>query len=264
MIETILQSPLIFSGVLMFVYASLAFLLALHLKNNSIMDVAYGLGFVLVAVTTLRVFGFYPLGTILTSLVFIWGLRLSVRIYRRNHGKPEDFRYATWRKSWKWFTTRSFFQIFMLQGAIILGIVSPVVIANSSSAYPQFWYFSVLGIIIWFIGFFFEAVGDYQLDHFLHNPVNKGHLMVSGLWSITRHPNYFGEATMWWGIWIAALPAVLTYGFFAVIVTFLISPALITFLLLKVSGVPMLEKAMEGRPGWAEYKAKTSVFVPFL
>lgn len=264
MIQTILQSPILFSGIVLFIYASLTFVLALRMKNNSIMDVAYGLGFVLVAVTSLRMFGPYQLGTILTALVFVWGLRLAVRIFRRNHGKPEDFRYAAWRSSWVWFKTRSFFQIFMLQGAIILAIISPVVIANSTLADPRLGFLSFLGILVWAIGFFFESVGDYQLDTFLRKPSNKGHIMDHGLWSITRHPNYFGEATMWWGIWIAALPATLAYGVIGSLITLVVSPALITFLLLKVSGVPMLEKAMAGRPGWAEYKARTSVFVPFL
>lgn len=264
MIDALAQSPLSFSALLLFAYMMAAFFLALELKNNSIMDVAYGLGFVLVAVTTLRVFGPHPLGTVLTSLVFIWGLRLAVRIYRRNHGKAEDFRYAAWRRNWVWFKTRSFFQIFMLQGSIILAIISPVIIANSASAYAQFWFLSVFGIALWFLGFFFEAVGDHQLDQFLRNPENKGHLMDKGLWSITRHPNYFGEATMWWGIWIAALPAILPYGIVVALLVCVGSPVLITSLLLKVSGVPLLEKAMEGKPGWAEYKAKTPVFVPYF
>lgn len=267
MLETILlhfpYSPLSAAAMVLFVDMVWVFLVALYLRDNSIIDVAYGLAFILAAATTLYNFGMYPLGGLLTALVCIWGLRLAIRIHERNRNKGEDFRYAGWRKEWKWFKTRSFFQIFMLQGAIVFCIVSPVVLANTTEA-PFLSTLSIIGIAVWLVGFFFETVGDYQLDRFIKDPANKGKLMDKGLWSITRHPNYFGEATMWWGIWLAAIPAILTFGWWAVAVTWILSPALITFFLLKISGVPMLEKAMQNKPGWSEYAKRVSVFIPWF
>jgi steroid 5-alpha reductase family enzyme len=152
----------------------------------------------------------------------------------------------------------------MLQGAIIFSIALPAIIACAYPAAENLSSFVYLGLIIWLVGFFFETVGDYQLDRFIKDPVHKGMLMDRGLWSVTRHPNYFGEATMWWGIWLIALPAVAPFGSWALFGSLIASPVLITLFLLKVSGVPMLEKAMEQRQGWQAYKARVSVFVPWF
>ena len=115
----------------------------------------------------------------------------------------------------------------------------------------------VLGVAVWLFGFYFEAVGDAELSRFIKNPVNKGKLLQSGLWSLTRHPNYFGEVAQWWGLWLVALSV--PNGWLGII-----GPITITFLILKVSGIPMLEKKMEENPDFAEYKRKTSVFIPLL
>jgi steroid 5-alpha reductase family enzyme len=255
--------PLLFSAILLFLDMSWIFLIALYLKSNGIVDVGYGLAFILVAATTLWNFGLYPLGAVVTLLVSVWGLRLAIRIHERTRGKPEDFRYAAWRAQWKWFKTRSYLQIYMLQGAIVFLISMPVVIAASSPAHvmPAL---TVAGIIVWLVGFLFESIGDYQLDHFIRDPAHKGMLMQSGLWSITRHPNYFGEATMWWGMWFVTLPAIIPFGTLAVVGTLVGSPILITYLLLKVSGVPMLEAALCKRPDWPQYASRVSVFVPWF
>ena len=263
MLDFIATSPYAFTAIILFVDMVWVFLVALYLKNNGIVDIAYGLAYLLIAATTLYNFGEYPLGGLITALVAIWGLRLAIRIHERTRHKPEDFRYAAWRKSWTWVKTRSFFQIFMLQGLLIYLIALPIITANSHPAdflVP----ISILGVIVWVVGFFFEAVGDYQLDQFIKAPEHKGMLMQSGLWSITRHPNYFGEATMWWGIWIIALPALMPLGLACTLFTFLASPALITFLLLKVSGVPLLEAAMKEKSGWAEYAARVPAFIPWV
>jgi steroid 5-alpha reductase family enzyme len=257
------SNPFVFSALLLFVDMSWVFLIALYLKSNGIVDVAYGLAFILVAATTLWNFGLHPLGGIATLLVSIWGLRLAIRIHERTRGKPEDFRYAAWRAQWKWFKTRSYFQIYMLQGFIIFLVSMPVVLAASHPAYfiaP----ISIIGVLVWIVGFLFESIGDYQLDAFIRDPAHKGMLMQSGLWSVTRHPNYFGEATMWWGIWLVALPSIIPFGMFAIVGTLIASPVLITFLLLKVSGVPMMEASLSKRPGWQEYAARVPVFVPWF
>jgi steroid 5-alpha reductase family enzyme len=254
---------LLFSAILLFIDMSWVFLVALYLKSNGIVDVAYGLAYILVAATTLFNFGMHPLGAIATLLISIWGLRLAIRIHERTRGKPEDFRYAAWRQTWQWFKTRSYFQIYLLQGFIIFLVSIPVVIAASHPA-SFIAPISVIGIIVWIVGFLFEAIGDYQLDIFAHDPAHKGMLIQNGLWSITRHPNYFGEAVMWWGIWLVTLPAIIPFGVLAVIGTLLASPVLITFMLLKVSGVPMLEASLCKRDGWDAYASRVSVFVPWF
>ena len=177
----------------------------------------------------------------------------------KNKNKPEDFRYKAWRDAWgSSFVVRSFFQIYMLQGLIIFIVASPILIALVFGDTVLFAPLFILGSLLWSLGFFFESVGDYQLDKFITNPSNKGKIMMSGLWKYTRHPNYFGESMMWFSIALCAI------SFTPLAFVGIISPLLITFLLLKVSGVPMLEKRWEGNNTWEQYKAKTSVFFPTI
>jgi steroid 5-alpha reductase family enzyme len=249
-------------GALVAVYMTAWFAVALIKKDNSVADVAWGLGFVLVAVSTFlfrRTSFFLP--TLVTSLVAVWGLRLSLHIFRRNREKGEDPRYAEWRRKWgRAFVWRSYLQVFLLQGFFLLVIASPVVLINTfqwvhppGSATRDI--FALAGFIVWCVGFFFEAVGDAQLDRFKKDPANKGRIMDRGLWRYTRHPNYFGESLMWWGIFVVALEV--PHGWVTVV-----SPALITFLLTKVSGVPLLERRYAGNPEFQAYARRTSVFVP--
>lgn len=238
------------------VYMTLWFIVAVIRKRNDVADTAWGIGFFISSLVPLYIHGVYTIQQIIvTLLVLIWGARLSYHIHKRNKNKGEDPRYVVWRQTWKWFYTRSFFQVFALQGFLMLLVVSPVLFINTiPTPYVSLWF--VLGFIIWMIGFMFESVGDKQLKDFIGNPDNKGKIMDQGLWAYTRHPNYFGEVTQWWGLFIIALSVPL--GFLSII-----GPLTITFLILKVSGVPMLEKAFVGRPGWEEYKKKTSVFIPW-
>jgi steroid 5-alpha reductase family enzyme len=239
--------------LLVFAYMVCAFLLALWKRDNSIVDIFWGFGFVLIAwYTLLRVWAFEPAQMLITGLVTVWGLRLSLHILTRKIGKPEDFRYAQWRKEWgKWFVPRSFFQIFMLQGALMLAISTPIILTNLYFSPASIW-FTVAGAAVWIFGFVFEAVGDAQLRKFVKTK-KEGEVMRTGLWKYTRHPNYFGEATMWWGIFV------ISANWLAVV-----SPLTLTFLLLFVSGVPMLEKKYAGNPQWEDYKKKTSVFIPWF
>ena len=254
----------------LFVYMSALYLLALKKRDNSVADIGYGLGFIvallpayfyqlsaqlalpLASSTLSLVMAFLPL-----LMVTLWGARLALRIYLKNKGKPEDFRYAAWRAEWKWFRLRSYLQIFMLQGAIIFIVVFPALLLSSESVY---WMpLLVLGLLVWAKGFFYEVLGDWQLDRFLKEPESRGKLMTRGLWKYTRHPNYFGESLMWWGIWILSLsahPALWQYTIW--------SPVLITFLLLKVSGIPLLEARMSKHPDWPEYVRKTSAVIPWF
>jgi len=246
------------SIILIFIFFTVFFIIAQIIKNNSIVDIGWGLGFIVV---TLYAFFFSGPITLrngmVTLLVFIWGTRLAYHILKRNWGKPEDFRYANWRKEWgKWLFIRGFFQIFMLQGLLMLVIVSSVIFINYSDL-PGLPLLAYLGAFIWIIGFLFESIGDAQLARFIKDPKNKGEVMRYGLWKYTRHPNYFGEATMWWGIFIIALTV--PNGFW-----FIISPLTITLLLLFVSGVPMLEKKFADNPKFQAYARVTPKFFPWF
>jgi steroid 5-alpha reductase family enzyme len=246
------------SAIVVFVFMSCIFLVALAIKDNSIVDIAYGAAFVTVAVSLAGRWGVgHPRQALLLVMVAIWGLRLTVHLLVRSRGRGEDFRYRKWRETWgRSFVIRSFLQIYMLQGMIILVVSFPVIMGISrpgSSLGPL----DLAGVSVWFTGLFFEAVGDWQLLFFNKNPANKGRIMTTGLWRFTRHPNYFGEATLWWGIYLVALGSHGAWWTF-------ISPLTIDFLLLKVSGIPMLEKRYEGEPAFEEYKKRTSPFVPWF
>jgi steroid 5-alpha reductase family enzyme len=246
------------SAVAIYVYMTGAFVLAMVRKDNSLADIVYGVGFILVAVLTLALRSDFAARQILaTVLVTLWGLRLAIHITIRNRGRGEDPRYKKWRDEWgRYFAVRSFLQVFMLQGTVILLIVLPVIIINTTGNTETLWSM-VLGTLIWVVGFFFEAVGDYQLYRFVSNPDNRGKVMSSGLWRYTRHPNYFGEITMWWGVFIIA--STVPWGWIGVI-----GPLTITYLLLRVSGIPMLEKMFEGNPEFEAYKKRTSAFFPWF
>ena len=238
------------------VYMTGWFIAAQICGRNDIADVAWGLGFILATVVSLLAGGIYPLrGLLISALVLIWGIRLALHIHNRNRGKGEDPRYRKWREEWgKWFVLRSFLQVFMLQGILLLMVAIPVIFVNQAPAAPLGW-LDLPGLAIWLYGLVFEAIGDWQLLKFIRNPDNKGKLMTTGLWRYTRHPNYFGEVALWWGIWLMTLP--LPGGWLTVI-----GPLTITFLILKVSGIPMLENPYEDRADFQEYKCRTSVFFP--
>lgn len=243
-------------ALVLFVYMSLWFVFSLIKKRNDVADVAWGLGFVLMAWTSMFLSNDFGLRSVLINiLVSIWGLRLAWHIHTRNKGKTEDYRYEAWRKEWgSFFYIRSYFQVYLLQGLLLFLIVSPVLVINKSYN-SSVGLLDLVGVLVWLFGFYFEVVGDAQLARFIKNPENKGKLMQSGLWAYTRHPNYFGEVTLWWGVWLVALSV--PNGIYAII-----GPLTITFLILKVSGIPLLEKKMEENPDFQEYKSRVSMFIP--
>jgi steroid 5-alpha reductase family enzyme len=245
-------------GIILFLYMNFWFVVSLLTKRNDVADVAWGLGFVLLAWASFFIGETNGIiGIIVTLLVTVWGLRLAWHVHSRNKGKAEDYRYLAWRKEWgKWFYPRSYAQVYMLQGALLFLIALPVLVINKNFG-GDLNILVMLGIAVWIVGFFFEVVGDWQLARFIKNEANKGKLMTRGLWRYTRHPNYFGEVTLWWGIWLVALSV--PYGWLTII-----GPLTITVLILKVSGIPMLEKKMAEHPDFAEYKKKTSVFIPWF
>lgn len=234
--------------------------LSLAMKNASIADIFWGPGFVIVAwLTFYEAEGYLGRRLLICTLVTVWGLRLGIHIARRNRGKGEDRRYQAWRASYgQRFWWVSLFTVFGVQG-ILLWVISLVTQAGQISVAPgRLVWFDALGLFVWVAGFFFEAVGDWQLARFKADPANRGKVMNQGLWAYTRHPNYFGECLMWWGLFLIALAAPGN-------VWTIISPLTITILLLKVSGVTLLEKSIvETRPKYRGYMESTSAFVPWF
>jgi steroid 5-alpha reductase family enzyme len=230
------------------------------IKNVSIVDLFWGMGFVITAI-------FYFVScegdllrkTVLLALVAVWGIRLSAYLAWRNAGKGEDFRYREFRKkygenSYWWI---SFFQTFLLQGVLMWIISAPLLGAMfyREQAFPQF--FDLAAILFWIIGFIFEAGGDLQLARFRSDPSNKGKILDTGLWKFSRHPNYFGDSAVWWG-----------YGLFCMAAGSyipLLGSVLMTALIIKVSGVALLERSLtEQKPGYKDYVSRTSSFIPWF
>mgnify|MGYP003341670172 FL=1 len=231
-------------------------LLSLVLHNASIVDVAWGLGFVVVAWTVrLTAHGDPARQNLLTALVTIWGLRLALYLLWRNHGKGEDFRYRAMRKQWgARFPLVSLVTVFALQGTL-MWIVS-LGVQTAQGRHTALGVLAYIGIAVWLVGLSFEVIGDAQLARFKADTANAGKVMDRGLWRFTRHPNYFGDATMWWGI---ALIAVET-GIGALGI---LGAAVMNFFLVRISGVAMLEKSLSKRkPEYAAYMQRTSAFIP--
>ncbi len=230
---------------------------SVRLKDVSIVDIFWGPGFGLAATAYAWVGGGDPGRVILiVALTWIWGLRLGLHLLRRNWGRGEDPRYQAFRRQYGperywWF---SYFQVFLLQGLLIVLVSAPLVWAATQPAPLGVW--DVIGAAVWAIGFGFEAIGDAQLAAFKADPAHRGQVMDRGLWRYTRHPNYFGNACLWWGLWLIACAT--PWGWIT-----LPAPLLMTWLLLRVSGVALLEKNMETRPGYVEYVARTSAFIPW-
>ncbi len=235
-------------------YMTFWFVISIFKKRNDIADIAWGLGFVLMAWLSLFISGFSLKALLVNGLVTVWGLRLAWHIYHRNKNRAEDSRYLEWRKTWNNFYLRSYFQIYFLQGTLLFLISLPVIFINHSVS-SSFGIVDIVGLSVWGLGFYFESVGDYQLKRFISIPANKGKLMDQGLWRYSRHPNYFGEVAQWWGIFVIALA--IPFGLITII-----GPITITLLILFVSGIPLLERKYQGRKDFEEYKKRTSIFIP--
>ena len=248
---------LLIQTIVMWGVASLWFGIAVVRKRNDVADVAWGLGFIVTALVTL-LYSPGPVslrGWLMVLLICVWGIRLAVHIGLRHRGKGEDERYQKWRRDWgKHALLRAYFQVFLLQGLLTLIIAFPVTWTVMSPGTPV-GMTDMLGLIIWITGFVFEAVGGYQLLNFKKNSENKGRIIQTGLWRYTRHPNYFGEVVLWWGVYCAATG---TPGGWITI----IGPLMITYLILFVSGIPMLEKLYAGSPEYERYHARASRFFP--
>jgi steroid 5-alpha reductase family enzyme len=236
----------------------LVWILSLLKKDASIVDVFWGLGFVLVVWLTFpQAHGYAGRRLTIAALTTAWGLRLAIHILVRDRGKGEDRRYQAWRgQHGDQFWWVSLFTVFGLQ-ALLLWLISLVLQVGMLSPIPaKLTWMDGLGVLIWAVGFSFEAISDWQLLRFTNDPKNRGKVMTQGLWAYSRHPNYFGESLIWWGMYCITLTNLENAWT-------VISPLIITFLLLKVSGVTLLEKTIvESRPGYREYAKRTPVFIP--
>jgi len=229
-------------------------------KNVSIVDLFWGLGFILSGVFYfLKTGGNEPRKIILILLVSVWALRLSVYLAWRNIGKGEDFRYKQFREKYGanryWWI--SFFQTFLLQGILMWLISATLLGAQIQKQNSSLGVLDYAGIVLWIIGFCFESIGDLQLARFKNDPANKGKVLDKGLWRYTRHPNYFGDSAVWWGYGFLCLAA----GSYLPV----LGSVLMTALIIKVSGVALLEKSLkEQKPEYKEYIENTSAFLPWF
>jgi len=195
-----------------------------------------------------------PRALLVIVLVTVWALRLAIYLTWRNWGEPEDRRYQAIRaRNQPGFTGKSLYLVFGLQG-VLAAIIALPLFAGLTGTGPLT-LLDALGVLLWLAGFGFESIGDWQLARFKADPANRGRVLDRGLWRYTRHPNYFGEALLWWGYYLIALAAGGWWTVFA--------PLLMTFLLLKVSGVSLLEQDIgERRPAYRDYIARTNAFIP--
>jgi steroid 5-alpha reductase family enzyme len=225
--------------------------------DASIVDPIWPLGFVAIAwVIRIVANGNATLQWLIVVMVTIWGLRLSAHLAWRKRGAPEDFRYQAMRRHWgKRFWIISLATVFGVQGALMWIVSLPVQLGQVHSS-ARVGILAVAGVVVWVVGFAFETIGDAQLTRFKADPESAGRVMDQGLWRYTRHPNYFGDACVWWGIaLVAAETGIGAFGFIGAVV--------MTVLLRRVSGVVLLERSLvKRRPGYADYVARTSPFIP--
>jgi steroid 5-alpha reductase family enzyme len=227
--------------------------LSLALEDSSIVDIFWGPGFVLVAWVIVLQQGWSQRGALAIGLVTVWGLRLAVHLAIRNVGKGEDPRYQAMRRSrgsaWWW---KSLFIVFAFQGVLMWVVSLPLqqAILRGGPLGPV----DALATAVFVAGLYFETVGDWQLVHFKAQPENRGRVMDQGLWRYTRHPNYFGDFLVWWGLYVLALAAGAWWT--------MVGPLVMSVLLMRVSGVTLLEQGMKSRPGYEDYVRRTSTFFP--
>lgn len=233
---------------------------SLRIRNASIIDLFWGPGFVLVAAAVWlleRPEGLYPAAIALMPT--LWAARYASHIFPRNWGHGEDPRYTklrSWARDEAAFARLSLTKVFLLQGHVMVVVASPVIVALSLETPPPAPLLLPIGAAVWFAGLAIEWVADEQLKRFKADPANAGRILDAGLWAWSRHPNYFGDALMWWGVWLAACAH-------PIAAPSIVGPILMTHFLVNVTGAATLDKKMaREKPGYAEYMARTSGFIP--
>jgi len=233
-------------------------LVSLAIKNVAIVDVFWGLGFILIAAVAAACNG-PPTARVqlLLAMTSLWGLRLATYLLYRNWGKGEDRRYGEMRKHHgERFGRVSLVTVFLLQGVLLVWIGLPLQVAAVAKSAAPLGLLDGVGALLWFVGMTFETVGDYQMARFQSERANEGRVMDRGLWRYTRHPNYFGDFCVWWGLYLTAAAGGAAFT--------LLSPLTMSLLLLRVSGVALLEQTIgDRRPDYAEYRRRTSSFFPW-
>lgn len=253
---TSLGKSLLISALALLIYSTVCGVIAIRKKRADLADVSWGPGFIIVAWASFIISTFSNLSLLLNILISVWAIRLAIHIYLKHHKKQEDFRYIKLKKTWgKHVSLKIFFQVFLFQGLILYVVSLPIIWINTHPEALSLKSF-LLAAAVWLLGFILETISDYQLFVFKRSPSNKGKLLKTGLWSFVRHPNYLGEIIMWWAVWFICISIPLGW-------TLVFSPVLITYLIVKVSGISPIEEKMKSYPEFGDYIKNTPSLVPF-
>lgn len=246
------------AALAVFLFFLVFFIVSLVRRDNTVADITWPIGFILAAFVVLwqrDAISFRQI--IATTLVSVWGVRLALHIWLRNRGKGEDWWHRAWRKAWgEHWVIGSFLQIYLLPLVYLMAIVSPVLYINTVHG-PSLDLLDWLGLGVWIVGFTWEVIGDHQLVRFKQRRNNKGHVLCTGLWRYSRHPNYFGEILLWIGLWFMA--SSIPGGWVT-----LIGPIAVTVLLVWGRGIPRLERHFSANPEYLAYQKKTSMLFPWF
>ena len=237
------------------VFIHLFFLIALLKKNYAVMDIGWGLGFIVIAMITYFHYPLSPLNAITLLCVTLWGLRLAFFLFKRNHGLPEDYRYAEYRKIWgNSANLQAYLKVFLFQGFLMFIISLPFIFGMRAES-KELSFINRLGLLIWIAGLSFESWADTYLSWYKKQPQFKGKLCTTGPWKFCRFPNYFGEVLLWYGIYLLNFSIETSWT--------IIGPITINIVILKVTGVPFLEKKYAEREDYREYSKRVPRFIPF-
>ncbi len=248
MVSTIIISVLIFVNIF--------FLLAVVRKNFSIIDIGWGLGFILIASVSFLKFAPTMKNAVMLMVVLAWGTRLALYIFLRSRGKPEDHRYAKFREEWRPHPNlHAYFKVFIFQGILMMIVTLPVSVGMSLEKIHMS-ALNIFGAIVWMTGFTLEIISDNYLNWWKTLPTNKGKICTSGPWTLCRFPNYFGEVLSWYGVYLIAFEPSIWWT--------IVGPMTINFMIVKVTGVPLLEAHYKNRPEYAQYASQVPRFIPFF
>lgn len=249
---------MIYSFIAAQAFVHIFFVWAQKLKNWGVIDIAWGLGFLVTTYTAALYYqNFSTSSWLVLTMVSFWGLRLAIYLFKRNHGKPEDFRYAQFREEWKPNENlQAYIKVFFFQGLLMFLITLPQLYFIKTGFDFNLGLIEIIGALVWLLGITFEVLADSQLANFKKDPSNKGKVMTKGVWSLSRHPNYFGEVCLWWGFYILLFSYIPWWT--------IVGPLLITFFIANVTGIPLLEQRYKDNQEFQEYKGRTNMFFPWF